>query len=433
MAEQRRRSVVASLLAAVLLVAVLLLAAACTSPPPDLSDGRGPIVLVDGRDTSFGHQIRQLVNSWNDQRGYAEKVDFVEMPAATDDYRAQLRARAQDMAGADPSKYSAQCYDVVTMDVIWTAEFAEAGYLVPLDRDEFAVDRFLPQPVAAATLDGTLWAIPMRVDAGLLYYRKDLLDKAGVAPPRTWEELIDQARTIAPESGVDGYVGQFDRYEGLTVNAIEAIWARGGDVLTADGAVAVDSREARAGVRMLADGFASGWIPRAALTFGEEQSREAFQNGSALFLRNWPYVYRLLADPNSPVATKFDVAPLPGPSALGGWNLGISSCSTHQQTARDFIRFATTEANQRKLFETAGFAPTIATLYHDPALLGRFPYLDVIRRSVASSRNRPATPYYENVSDLVQEYLANALSNPVSADAMTARLAERLGAIAQGR
>lgn len=133
------------------------------------------------------------------------------------------------------------------------------------------------------------------------------------------------------------------------------------------------------------------------------------------------------------MATKFDVAPLPGPSALGGWNLGISSCSTHQQTARDFIRFATTEANQRKLFETAGFAPTIAALYHDPALLGRFPYLDVIRRSVASSRNRPATPYYENVSDLVQEYLANALSNPVSADAMTARLAERLGAIAQGR
>lgn len=407
---------------------VLLVTTGCTPPPPDPFDTRGPIIFVDGPDTSLDKQIAQLVDAWNAERGYSERVTFVEMPYVTDDYRAQLRTRAQDLANVDPDDYPSQCYDVVTMDVIWTAEFAKAGYLVPLDPAEFDIDAMLSRPVEAATLDGELWGVPTRTDVGLLYYRKDLVEA-----PTTWDELIEAASEVGPEHGMDGYVGQFDRYEGLTVNAVEAIWANGGDVLSEEGEVIVDAPEARAGVRMLADGFADGWIPREALRFAEEQSREAFQQGDALFLRNWPYVYSQLADPNSPVAGKFDVAPLPGPGALGGWNLGISSCSTHRQTAREFIDFVASEENQRHLFEKAGFAPTIAELYDDRALRARFPYLDVLRDSVEHSRTRPSTPYYDEVSEAIQEYLTNALSNPVSADAMTTGLAERLTTVSSGR
>jgi multiple sugar transport system substrate-binding protein len=350
------------------------------------------------------------------------------MPSATDDYRAQLRAHAQDLVNAGPGEHAEQCYDVMTLDVIWTAEFADAGYLVPLDADKFNVDRMLRRPVEAVKRNDRLWAVPMRTDAGLLYYRKDL-----VRAPSSWPELIDAAGTAGPLHHIDGYVGQFDQYEGLTVNAIEAIWANGGEVLTPGGDVVVDSVEARQGVRMLIDGIEQGWIPRAALRFDEERSREAFQQGRAVFLRNWPYVYSQLADSRSPVAGRFGVAPLPGPSALGGWNLGIASCSTNQATARDFIEFVTSEENQRNLFIRAGFAPTIASLYDDEELREEFPYLEVLRRSVEQSRLRPATRYYEDVSDAIQELVTEALTNPRRADHMVTTLAQRLAAVPQGR
>lgn len=411
-----------------LAAAVLLVAAGCAPgpPPADRYDQEGPITFVDGPDTSHGRQFAQLVEKWNDARGIDEEVTFVEMPYATDEHRAQLRARAQDLANADLEEYQAQCYDVMTMDVIWTVEFAERGYLVPLDAEEFDADRFLRQSVDAVTVDGQLWAIPMRADAGLLYYRKDLVD-----PPQTWAELAEIASD--PPDGMDGYVGQFARYEGLTVNAIEAIWGAGGDVLAPDGTVLVGSEEARAGVKLLARGVEDGWIPQEALGFTEEQSRKAFQEGSALFLRNWPYVYRQLADENSPVAERFDVAPLPGPNALGGWNLGISSCSPHRRTARDFIEFLTSEENQRHLFETAGAGPTIASLYEEDELRGKIPFLDVLRESIQNSRPRPAVPYYEDVSDAIQEHVFDALNEPDAADDRIADLEERLTEIARPR
>ena len=411
-----------------LVASVLLVGTGCALPPPDRFDGRGPIIFVDGPDTSLDRQIAGLVDDWNATRGYDQQVQFVEMPPATDNHRAQLRTRAQDLANVDPDKYQSLCYDVMTMDVIWTAEFARAGYLVPLDPAEFHVDKLLRRPVDAVTLDGKLWAVPMRTDVGLLYYRKDLVEA-----PTTWDELIKSARAVGPANGMDGYVSQFDRYEGLAVNAFEAVWAHGGAVLTPHGDVLVDSPQAVAGIEMLANGIRDGWIPRTALGYGEEQSREAFQQGHAVFLRNWPYVYAQLAAPKSPVADKFGVAPLPGPGALGGWNLGVSSCSTHRRTARDFIEFVVSETNQRHLFEKAGFAPTIASLYDEPALRTRFPYLEVLRSGVEHSRYRPSTPFYEDVSDTIQEYVANAMNNPVSARAMTAGLAARLQTVAQGR
>jgi multiple sugar transport system substrate-binding protein len=413
-------------------LAVLLVVAGCGrgADVADRYDQEGPIYFADGPDTSSGRQIEELVKKWN--RAHPdEKVYFKEMSYPTDDYRAQLRARAQDLALADPDDHPRQCYDVMAMDVIWTTEFAEAGYLLPLDAAEVDVDRFLRQPVRAATVDGRLWAVPWRADAGLLYYRRDLLEKAGKQPPRTWEELVEQAESV-PREDVAGYVGQLARFEGLTVNAVEWIWGAGGSVFDQDGSVAVGAAPAREGIRRLVRGVKDGWIPGAALGHNEEGSRQAFQQGSALFMRNWPYVYPLLADKDSPVHDRFGVAPLPGPSALGGWNLGISSCSTHRRTAREFIAFLTSEDNQRHLFEKAGFGPTIAAVYDDPDLRRRFPYLEVLGDSLRDSRNRPATPQYEDVSDAIQEHVSDALSEVDSADDRIDDLAEELEVITGG-
>ena len=421
------------------LVALCLLVstAGCTERPAVDAAGttRGPITFVDGQDTTSGRRVEELVKRWNSARGNDERVTFVEMPTSTDGHRAQLMARAQDLDGVrDRAAYRSQCYDVMTLDVVWTAAFAEAGYLEPLDGNEFDVARYLPQSLRAATFADRLWAIPGRSDAGLLYYRKDLLDAAGKRPPRDWAELVNLAETVAPRAGVDGYVGQFDQYEGLTVNAMEAIWARGGDALPAGGTeVAINAPAARAGIRMLAQGFADGWIPEAARGFHEEESLVAFRDGKALFLRNWAYAYARLAAPDSPVAGKFGVTALPGPSALGGWNLAVSRCSAHQRTAREFIAFYTSDDNQRELFIRAGMAPTVRALYSDPELRARFPHFEQLGASVEAARNRPASAHYGQLSSVMQEYLHSALDSPERTDAVLDRLAEAMAAALKGR
>lgn len=421
---------------AILALCLVITAAGCSTPEVDeAGTSRGPITFVDGRDTTSGRRVEELVKRWNAARGYNERVTFVEMPTSTDEHRAQLVARAQDLAGVrDRPAFQSQCYDVMMLDVVWTAAFAEAGYLERLDPREFHTGRFLPQSLQAATFEDRLWAIPGRADAGLLYYRKDLLAAAGKSPPTTWPELIDLAKTVAPRYGVDGYVSQFRRYEGLTANAMEAVWAHGGDALPEGGPeAAINAPAARAGIGMLATGFADGWIPKAARDFDEEGSRQAFQDGKALFLRNWAYAYARLAAADSSVADKFGVTSLPGSSALGGWNLAVSRCSAHQQTAREFIAFYTGDENQRELFLHAGMAPTVRALYGDPDLRARLPYLDVLGASVKAARNRPASAHYDQLSSVMQEYLHSALDSPTRTAAVLDRLAEEMAAAVKGR
>lgn len=322
---------------------LLLAAVGCTTPERDgAEDSRGPITFVDGRDTTSGSRVAERVDRWNEAHSADEQVVFTQMPASTDAHRAQLMARAQDLADdRDRDAHESSCYDVMMLDVLWTAAFAKAGYLEQLDPAEFDADRVLPRALAAATIDGRLWAIPGRTDVGLLYYRKDLVP----VPPKTWDELIGLAKTVAPKEGIHGYVGQFAQYEGLTVNAMEAVWAKGGDALSADGStVTMNAPEAKAGVQMLAKGFADGWIPKEAAEFDEEASRKDFQQGNALFMRNWAYAYASLGAPDSPSRRSSTSRPCRGParSAAGTWRCrgarrtsgqrGTSSASTHKTT-----------------------------------------------------------------------------------------------------
>ncbi|SES46777.1 ABC transporter substrate-binding protein [Actinokineospora terrae] len=392
------------------LAVVLAASGACATQPAgdDRVHARGPITFVDGRDTTQDRQVERLVERWNNRRGIKEQVTFVEQSPSSDSHRASLVAAAQD--GALPGARG-RCNDVIVVDAVWTAEFARAGYLLPLNPDEFDIGKFLRVPVENATVDGKLYAIPGRTDAGLLFYRKDYLDAQGLRPPKSWDELIAIANKLRPIYGIDGYVGQLQRYEGLTVNALEAIWSKGGN-LTTDHAITINSPQAKQGVEMLAMGLRDGWIPRAATGFNEERSREHFQAGKALFMRNWPYVYPIMTAPDSPIAAAVGVTTLPGPSALGGWNLAISPCSQHQETARDFIRFYTEESEQRELFAKGGFAPTVRSLYADPVLRSKFPYLEHLHHSLDTARDRVQTPQYDRVSDLIQESLHNALDRP---------------------
>ncbi|MFJ6791311.1 ABC transporter substrate-binding protein [Streptomyces angustmyceticus] len=398
-------------------------AGAQAGEPAGGADGRGPVTLVTGGDLT-GY-LRGVLDGWND-RHPREKVTLVELPDAADEVRAQLvtelRARSDR-------------FDVLNIDVAWTSEFAAAGWIRPVDGAQFPLKHFLPPVVDTATFRGRLYAVPYVTNAGLLYYRKDVLAREGARPPRTWGELAHLAKTVAPKYGMDGYAGQFLPYEGLTANVGEAVQSAGGSVLAGEGSrVTVDSPAARRGLSFLLDGVREGWIPRRALTYKEEESRKAFQDGRLLFLRNWPYAYALAGAPSSKVAGKFGAVPLPGPdgpgsSALGGSNLAVNAQSRHQKTATELISYLTSEPVQRRVLTEGALPPVWAGLYTDPGLVRRFPYLPTLKRGVLAAKPRLKSPHYDQVSLAVQAVVHDALVHGRSTDATVARLSRELRAI----
>ena len=271
-------------------------------------DGRGPITYVQGKDNNS--VVRPMIEKWNAAHPN-EKVTFKEQTDQADQQHDDL---VQHFQAKDAN------YDVVSVDVVWTAEFAAKGWLQPL-KDKMAIDTsaMLKPTVDAATYKGTLYATPKESDGGMLYYRKDLVP----TPPKTWDEMM-QMCSIAKENKIGCFSGQYKQYEGLTVNASEAINSAGGSVLDKDGKPSLNTPEAKAGLENLVKAFADGNIPKEAITYQEEEGRRAFQSGNLLFHRNWPYAYNLMStEGSSKVKDKFGVAPLPGDGrprrVVAGW------------------------------------------------------------------------------------------------------------------
>jgi multiple sugar transport system substrate-binding protein len=394
------------------LAAGLLLLAGCTAAgtppggPAPSSDGIGPITFAIGKDNSGW--LRDIIAGWN-ERHPSQKVTLLLLPEAANDQLAQLVANLQ--ARSD-------LYDVIDMDVIWTAEFASNGWIIPLPPGQFPLGEFLKPAVDTAMYQGRLYAVPDYSNAGLLYYRKDILAKAGKQPPRTWAQLQQLAETVAPRYGLFGYAGTFAPYEGLTVNFAGAVQSAGGSILSPEGTrVTVNSDKALAGLEFLVDGFRRGWIPEVALTYEEESSQDAFAAGRFLFLDNWPDVYAALSvpGPQNKVRGKFGVAALPGPegmgsSSLGGANLAISAYSQHQQTALNFIKYMTNLPNERQMLEQGSFPPVWTKLYTDKTLISRYPYLPVLEQAINSARPRPAITNYDQASLAISSAVYEALT-----------------------
>ncbi|MFF9335666.1 ABC transporter substrate-binding protein [Streptomyces albogriseolus] len=387
-------------------------------------EGRGPLTLATAGDLT-GY-LGSVLDGWN-RTHPGEEVTLVELPDSADETRAQM---ITDLRAGEGGRF-----DVLNIDVSWTSEFAAAGWIRPLPRDRFPLDTFLPRVVDTATYDGRLYAVPYVTNAGLLLYRKDVLDDAGVPPPRTWAELERAAKTLAPARGLDGYAGQFLPYEGLTVNAAEAVYSAGGAILGNEGErVTVDSRAARKGIGFLARGVREGWIPREALAYKEEESKRAFQDGRLLFLRNWPYAYVAASAPGSKVAGKVGAVPLPGPdgpgtSVLGGSNLAVSSHARHPDSAARLLAYLTGERVQRQVLTRGALPPVRAGLYDDPELVRRFPYLPTLRESVLAAAPRPKSPRYDQVSLVVQAVVHDAMSGRQTPEAAVRRLAAELAAV----
>uniref|UniRef100_A0A7C5U424 ABC transporter substrate-binding protein n=1 Tax=Fervidobacterium nodosum TaxID=2424 RepID=A0A7C5U424_9BACT len=330
---------------------------------------------------------------------------------------------------------------VLMLDVIWPAEFAPYLEDLTADKAYFELDKFLPGTVKAATVGGKIVAVPWFTDAGLLYYRKDLLEKYGFKnPPKTWDELVTIAKTItAKEKNVVGFVWQGARYEGLVCDFMEYLISFGGDVLDDAGNVIVNSPASVKALQFMVDLIYKEKVsPQAVTTYMEEEARRKFQNGEAVFMRNWPYAWSLLNDPkDSKVAGKVGVAPLPaGPSGksaatLGGWMLGINKNATPEEkaAAKKLVKFLTSYDEQLYKAINAGQNPTMMDVYKNAELKKAAPFMVELYGMFINAAPRPRTAKYSEISDVIQKYAHAALTQQMTAQKAIEEMAKELNKV----
>lgn len=326
--------------------------------------------------------------------------------------------------------------DIFMLDVIWSAEFAPFLEDLTKDYDYFDLDEFLAGTVKSVTVKGKIVAIPWFTDAGLLYYRKDLLEKYGYDhPPETWDELVEMAMKISEAEGINGFVWQGARYEGLVCDFTEYLWSFGGDVLDDEGSVVIDRGNAAVeALQFMVDMIYKYRIsPEGVTTYMEEDARRTFQSGAAVFMRNWPYAWSLLNGADSPVKGKVGVVPLPaGPSGkrvatLGGWNLGINKYSSpeEKEAAKKLIKFLTSY-HQQLYKVNSGQNPTRELVYKDSRLKEVAPFMATLFDVFINALPRPRVANYSEVSDIIQRYVHAALTKQMDAKTAIKKLANEL-------
>jgi len=388
--------------------ASILACIACSRRGPD-AQPRGPATIV------LEHQPL-----WGDPAPFHAALERFQRDNPDVVVRTQTLPNASDVAREmflTALEGGADDFDVFAIDVVWAPEFARAGWLADLT-SAFPPARlreeYLASAVEAVTLAGRIYAVPWFLDVGLLYYRKDLVPRA----PRTYDELQSFARkAMARDPGLAGYLWQGRQYEGLNCNVFESIWGHGGEVLR-DGRIALDTDAARAGLGFLREAISSGLSPRSVIASAEEETRRAFQDGRAVFLRNWPYVWAEVQKPGSPVRGKVGFAPLPsesgapGPGTLGGWQLAVNAHSPawRRRAAERLVAFLTSREAAVELALRYSRIPARRGVYDDPRVREGAPFIAALLPVALAARPRPVTPYYALASDSIQGELSGAVA-----------------------
>ena len=403
--------------------AVLALAG-CSSSSSDSAEGgsseggadaRGPITFAMGKNDT--DKVTPIIDKWNEQHP-DEKVTLKELAGEADAQRETLVQSLQ--AGSDD-------YDVMALDVVWTAEFAANQWLQPLNGDfETNTDELLPATVESATYNDVLYALPQNTNGQLLFRNTELADEA----PEKFADLKSACEAL--DKGKDCLTTQFKQYEGLALNTADFMEGWGGSVLDKDGNVTVDSQEAKDGLQAMVDAYKEETISKDSTAATEEETNMAFTEGKTAFAMNWPYMYSNAVDAGVDVEVQ---APLGkdgvGVSTLGGYNNGININSKNKGTALDFMKFIINEDNQ-KSFAEQSFPPVLASIYDDPQLQQEFPYLPALKESLENAAPRPVSPFYSAISKAIQDNAYAALTDGKSVDDATADMKAAIESASQG-
>lgn len=377
------------------------------------------IFYVSGVVGKAAENFSTLVKPWEEATG--NKVTMVPMPASTSDqfgqYRLWLAAGSTDI-------------DLYQTDVIWAPQLADHF----LDLSEVAKDlapTHFPSIIQSQTVNGKLVALPIFTDAPALYYRKDLLDKYGVAVPKTWDELTVAAQTVqdgeraAGKGDFWGFVWQGNAYEGLTCNALE--WVKsfgGGQIVEPDGTISINNEKAAKALDT-----AKGWVgtvsPPGVLAYQEEEARGVWQTGNAAFMRNWPYAYGLGNGDDSAVKGLFAVTTLPvgaegdsSAATLGGWNVAVSKYSKHPDIATSLAMYLAGPEAQKQRAIAESSLPTVVALYDDADIAAAQPIIPQWKDVFLNAVPRPSAPTlgkYNEVSSKFWSAVHETLSGNGSA------------------
>ena len=383
------------------------------------------------------HDVCQKnVAEWEKKTGnkvklYSDPKDSSEKLAL---FRQQFGAGASDV-------------DVLMVDVVWPGILKE--HLLDLKEATKGSEKdFFPAIVANNTIDGKLLAMPWFTDAGLLYYRKDLLEKYKEKVPTTWDELTATAKKIqdgeraAGNKDMQGYVFQAKASETLTCNALEWVASyNGGTIVDNTGKITINNPGAAKALDT-----AAGWVgtiaPKGVLNYAEEEARGVFQNGNSVFMRNWPYAWSGAQSADSKIKDKVGVSPLPKGGAdgrnaatLGGWQLAVSKYSKHRKEATDLVMFLTSKEIQKQRAIDGAYNPTIPALYQDKDILAKNPFFGDLMKVFESSVARPSTPTgakYNEVSNAFWNASSSVLSGKAKGAEAVAKLEEDLNKISRG-
>jgi trehalose/maltose transport system substrate-binding protein len=362
-----------------------------------------------------GRWTRAAAEEWAQKTG--NKIEYISRP---NDASATLQLFQQYWAAKSGD------VDVFMIDVIWQG-IANA-HAVDLKKYFTADDikAFFPRIIENNTVGGKLVSIPWFTDAGLLYYRTDLLQKYGYSgPPKTWEELAEMAKKIqdgerkAGKADFQGFVFEGKASESVTCNALEWIYSYGGGtIVDPDKKVTINNPKA---IKALET--AKSWVgtiaPVGVPSYGEEEARNVWQAGNAAFMRNWPYAYALGQDPKSVISGKFDITVLPkggddgkNAACLGGWQLMVSAYSKVPDAAADLVKYLVSSDEQKKHSIALSQLPTLPALYTDPDVLAKNPFfknaLPVLENAVARPStvtgvdyNQLSTSFFQNVNQVL--------------------------------
>lgn len=398
--------------------AALLGAAGCGGGGGQGSKGPVDITVAFGRESTG--TLAKLISKFNKQNKGKIKVTWRHMPSDTGQYFDQIKTEFQ----AQKTNI-----DLIGGDVIWPAQLAANGWIIDLS-DRFSESdrsKFLPGPIQSMTYQGKIWGVPWFTDAGMLYYRKDLLAKSGFKnPPKTWDELKMMAKKVMKDQGIqNGFVFQGDKYEGGVCDAMEYIWTNGGNVLKNNNSntVIIDQPGAISGLTTERSMVTDGVAPQAVATYEEPQCEPIFLGGKAVFCRNWPYMYGLIPQYKKTIKPEqVGLAPIPVSdgnhthSCLGGWNFYISalSDSTKQDAAYEFVKFMTSLEQEKAFALNASILPTLKSLYSDKEVVSKVAPIRLNKTAIQSTRPRPVSPYYSDMSLDMQEQFNNSLKGTTS-------------------
>jgi multiple sugar transport system substrate-binding protein len=392
------------------ILSIFLVSIGCATSPSQVED---PVTIV------FSHAkhpqaayLTEMIDRFEAEHPHIRVREQI-LPSSSDEqhqfYVINLQGGSDDL-------------DVLDMDIIWVPEFSRAGWLADLT-PRIPTAALAPLHAAALQADWfqqKLYAVPWFVDTGVLYYRKDLLEKYGFSPPETYTDLVRSATVILAgerDPRLMGFLWQGMQYEGLVCTALEFIHGNGADILNESGRSDLTSERVLYALRFMSDLIHKSKIsPGLITTLDEENARHIFQSGRAIFMRSWPYAWPLLQETGSPVSDRVGMTTVPhfdgytSAPTLGGFHVGVNARSRHPEEAATFLRYMISPAVQREVLLRLGVLPADAQVLAEPELQERMPQLLVLTPILTRARPRPVTPYYLMISQILQPELSAVVS-----------------------